>query len=259
MSDDTLNPGPEDLPEGRVPPPVTPNAKGNGEDPNPPEAKARKPLNGEDDAQPIREEKAKAYKPPTDAADLSDLFVDTEQGDPLTETIIHGIAVDKPKDFFRTHPNPAYRRRCYVYTLKIEGQVEEHNYIVAEPMRDLVPEAKLCLVTTCIYRNGTLRLWLLKLPREGEKDQMAWSTARAAARDGLTKWTKIVWVGSKYDTRSALEGYAPDPDLSKVPPFERLVELAFGAHGIIRSEDHLVYREQILGAAAKPSDDDLAL
>jgi hypothetical protein len=63
---------------------------------------------------------------------------------------------------------------------------------------------------------------------------MAWSTARAAARDALTKWTKIVWVGSKYDTRSALPGYAEDPDLEKVPPFERLVELAFGAHGVMR-------------------------
>jgi hypothetical protein len=125
--------------------------------------------------------KAKAYKPPTDAADLSDLFVDTGQGDPLTETVIHAIPVDKPKDFFRVHPDQSYRKRCFVYTLKIEGQVEEHNYIVAEAMRDLVPEAKLCLVTTCIYRNGAPRLWLLKLPKEGEKDQMAWSTARGGS------------------------------------------------------------------------------
>ena len=252
MSDEAFKDDSEQTPKKDVPPPAKAPRDGrpNGEDRAPPEA----------DAKPAEAKaKAKTYKPPPDAADLSGLFVDTEQGDPLTETIIHGIAVDKPKDFFRVHPDPAYRRRCYVYTLKIEGQVEEHNYIVAEPMRDLVPEAKLCLVTTCIYRNGTLRLWLLKLPREGEKDQLAWSTARAAARDALTKWTKIVWVGSKYDTRSALEGYAPDPDVSKVPPFERLIELAFGAHGVIRDQSHMVYREQILGAAAKPSDDDLAL
>jgi hypothetical protein len=257
----------EDSPGRAVPPPVTPKgkkSKGNGEDV---EAEA----NGEGDAglPPDGEEaapagtapaskKAKVYKPPSDAADLTGLFVDTGQGDPLTETIIHAIAVDKPKDFFRVHPDPAYRRRCYVYTLKVEGVIEEFNYIVAESMRDLVPEAKLCLVTTCIYRNGTLRLWLLKLPKEGEKDQMAWSTARAAAKDALTKWTKIVWVGSKYNTRSAVEGYAPDPDISKIPPFERLVELAFGAHGVMRDESHPVYREQILGAAAEKSGDDLA-
>jgi hypothetical protein len=263
MSAEKFNNPPEDSPAQNVPPPKAPrNAKPNGEDPAPPDVDASKPEDAAQstDAKPAdAKAKAKTYKPPADAADLSGLFVDTEQGDPLTETIIQGIAVDKPKDFFRVHPDPAYRRRCYIYTLKIEGQVEEHNYIVAEPMRDLVPEAKLCLVTTCIYRNGALRLWLLKLPREGEKDQLAWSTARAAARDALTKWTKIVWVGSKYDTRSALEGYAPDPDVSKIPPFERLIELAFGAHGVMRDENHLVYREQILGAAAKSSDDDLAL
>jgi hypothetical protein len=281
------------LPEKGTPPIVTPKAKkakSNGQD-IPPEDAAKpngdgagdgagdcdpaleveaRPPNGkgpapasegaspEAEPAPKAEAKAEAYKPPTDAADLSGLFVDTGQGDPLTETVIHAIAVDKPKDFFRVHPDPAYRRRCYVYTLKVEGQIEEFNYIVAESMRDLVPEAKLCLVTTCIYRNGTLRLWLLKLPKEGEKDQMAWSTARAAARDALTKWTKIVWVGSKYNTRSAVEGYAPDPDVSKIPPFERLVELAFGAHGVMRDESHPVCREQILGAAAEKSDDDLA-
>ena len=268
MSDDAFKSEGPNPPERKdVPPPAADakaknKANGAGETPPPADAKS----NGEGAppdaaAQPAsaKQGKAKAYKPPPDATDLSGLFVDAEQGDPLTETIIHGIAVDKPKDFFRVHPDPSYRRRCYIYTLKVEGQVEEHNYIVAEPMRDLVPEAKLCLVTCCIYRNGTLRLWLLKLPREGEKDQLAWSTARAAARNALTKWTKIVWVGSKYDTREALEGYAPDPDVSKVPPFERLVELAFGAHGVIRSPDHLVYREQILGAAAEKSGDDLAL
>jgi hypothetical protein len=91
--------------------------------------------------------------------------------------------------------------------------------------------------------------------KEGEKDQMAWSTARSAARDALTKWTKIVWLGSKYDTREAQPGYADDPNWSKLPTFERLVELAFGAHGVIRDEEHPVYRDHIIGAAKEKSDD----
>ena len=243
MSDEAFRNEAENSPTSDIPPPVA--------------SRAKKP-NGEAPSGPTGA-KVKTYKPPADAADLADLFVDTGQGDPLTETTIHGIAVDKPKDFFRVDPDPAYRKKCFVYTLKIEGQVEEHHYIVAESMRDLVPEAKLCLVTTCIYRNGALRLWLLKLPREGEKDQLAWSTARAAARDALTKWTKLVWVGSKYDTRTAQEGYAEEPDLTKVPPYERLVELGFGAHGVMRAEDHPVYRDHILGAAKKPADDGLEL
>lgn len=246
MSDETFRNEPENSPTGGVQPPAPPRGKKpNGEAPE-------EPASG-------KGAKAKAYKPPPDAADLADLFVDTGQGDPLTETTVHGIAIDKPKDFFRVHPDPAYRKQCFVYTLKIEGQVEEHHYIIAESMRDLVPEAKLCLVTTCIYRNGAVRLWLLKLPREGEKDQMAWSTARAAAREALTKWTKLVWVGSKYDTRTASPGYAEDPDLTKIPPYERLVELGFGAHGVMRDESHPVYRDHIIGAAPSKSDDGLEL
>jgi hypothetical protein len=200
-----------------------------------------------------------SYKPPADAADLADLFVDTGQGDPLTETTIHAIPVDKPKDFFRVHPDPTYRQRCYIYTHKIEGQIEERHYIVAEPMRDKVPEAKLCLLATCIYRDGNVRLWPLKLPQEGGKDQLAWSTARAAAKNALTVWTKLIWKGGKYETRNAREGYAPNPDLTKIPPYARLIALAFGSHGVIRDETHPVYLDQILGAAEKQPADDLDL
>ena len=61
------------------------------------------------------------------------------------------------------------------------------------------------------------------------------------------------------DTRSALEGYAGEPDWEKLPPFDRLVELGFGAHGVIRDEAHAAYRDHVLGAAKKPSDDGLEL
>ena len=38
-------------------------------------------------------------------------------------------------------------------------------------------------------------------------------------------------------------GYAPDPDYSKLPPFDELVRLAFGEHGVIRDRNHPIYRE----------------
>jgi hypothetical protein len=250
MADEEFRDGQEQSPNEGVPPPSAKSAKspkGNGAEPPKPESRTRE---GEGASG------AKAYKPPPDAVDLAGAFVDMGQGDPLTETVIHSIPVDKPKDFFRVHPDPAYRRRCFVYTLKTEGQVEEHHCIVTESMRDLVPEAKLCLIAVCIYRNGAPRLWLLKLPKEGEKDQNAWITARAAARNALTKWTKIVWVGNGYQTREAEDGYAPEPDWTKLPSFERMVELAFGAHGIIRDESHPIYRDHVIGASKKKSDDD---
>jgi hypothetical protein len=38
-----------------------------------------------------------------------------------------------------------------------------------------------------------------------------------------------------------------------------LVTLALGAHGVMRDEDHPVYRDHVLGAAKKQTDDDLEL
>jgi hypothetical protein len=239
-----------DPPQSNTPSQQPPKPNGEALSEPSPDA-APKPASG-------KEAKAKAYKPPADAADMASLFVDTGQGDPLTEAVTNQVTVGKPKDFFRVHPDLAYRQRCFVYTLKVEGQVEEQNFIVDEPMRGLVPEARLCLVTTYVYRDGTTRLWLLWLPREGEKDYTAWASARAAAKDALAKWTKIVWLRSKYDAREAQPGYAPEPDWTKLPSFERLIELAFGAHGVMRDETHPVYRDHVIGAAKKSTGDDLA-
>ena len=58
-----------------------------------------------------------------------------------------------------------------------------------------------------------------------------------------------------YQYREAQPGYAPEPDWSKLPTFDQLVELAFGKQGIIRDENHPIYRD-LLGAAPKKADDD---
>ena len=68
----------------------------------------------------------------------------------------------------------------------------------------------------------------MKLPRDGEKDNDAWESARAAAKVGLERWVKLVWKRQSYVTRDALVGYAPDPDFSKLPSFDELCTLAFG-------------------------------
>jgi hypothetical protein len=210
---------------------------------------------GSDGADESKTKKTEQNKPPSDLADIASLFQDTGQGDPLAEVSFHSIPIDKPKDFFRLHPDPAYRRRCFVFTHKIEGQVEETHYIVPDRMADDVDEARPCILATCIYRDGSLRLWPLKMPRAGEKDQKAWESARVAAKKALTRWTKLLWKGGKYDTRDAKKGYAPDPDVSKIPSFEKLVALATGEHGVFH-EKHPVYLDQILGEAATETEDD---
>jgi hypothetical protein len=199
-----------------------------------------------------------------DAADIEALWLDPALGDGIVNVTYHNVPVGKPKDFFRTVPDPAYRRRTEIYTHKPEGAIDEENYIIAPTMHGQIPEARPCTLVTVVYRDGAPRLWPIKFPRDGERDNEAWMTARAAARIGMNGWVKLIWVKRSYLTRDALPGYAPDPDFAKLPPFNELVRLAFGDHGIIRDTAHPIYRE-LFGmptqAAAKgkdsPGDDGL--
>jgi len=71
----------------------------------------------------------------------------------------------------------------------------------------------------------------------------------------MEKWVKLVWSGGVYMTRDAMPGYAPDPDYSKLPSFDELVRLGFGADGIIKDRNDFIYRE-LFGAAPKREMDD---
>jgi hypothetical protein len=54
-----------------------------------------------------------------------------------------------------------------------------------------------------------------------------------------------------------LPGYAPDPDFSKLPPFNDLVKLGFGEYGVIRDTTHPIYRELFGMPKQAAGDDDL--
>jgi len=192
---------------------------------------------------------------PEDARDYESLWLDPALGDGIVDVHYHKVTVDKPKDFFRTHPDKDYRRRAEIYTHKPEGAIEEVHYILAPSMHGQIPEARPCTLVTVIYRDGTPRLWPIKFPKEGERDNEAWITARAAAKTGIDKWVKLVWVKRAYMTRDAQPGYAPDPDFSKLPSFTELVKLGFGEHGIIRDQSHPIYRE-LFGVPKQAADDD---
>ncbi len=200
--------------------------------------------------------KPKKTTPPEDAKDIASLWLDPKLGDGLVDVRHHEIPVGKPKDFFRVCPDPAYRKVAEIYTLKVEGQVEEQHFIMDRDMQNMFEETQRCTLVTVIYRNGAPRLWPLKLPKDGGHDNEAWRSAREAAKAAFDKWVKLVWKGRAYLTREAQAGYAPDPDWSKLPAFDELVRLAFGESGIIRSHDHSVVKEHLVGAAAKQAGDD---
>ena len=193
---------------------------------------------------------------PNDALDIESLWSDPALGDGLTDTHLHLVPVDKPKDFFRVHSDPGYRRRTEMYIHKVEGEIEKSYFILGPKMKGRVEEARPCILVTCIYRDGSPRIWPITLPREGEKDNSAWSTARSSARIAIDKWVKLVWVKRSYQTRDAQPGYAPDPDWTKLPPFNELVKAAFGAYGIMGDTDHPIYRDLLGAPNPKNNDDD---
>ena len=194
-------------------------------------------------------------KPVTDATDIESLWFDPALGDGIVNSTFHSVIVDKPKDFFRTVADPAWRRRCELFTKKVEGVIGEQHYILSPNMRGMIPEALPCTLVTCVYRDGTPRLWPIKFPKDGGHDNAAWISARSVAKTAMDKWVKLVWVGGSYQTRDAMPGYAPDPILDRLPPFDELVRLAFGEHGIIKDRGHPIYRE-LFGAAPQAAGKD---
>jgi hypothetical protein len=215
------------------------------------ETKPEKPA-VEPTGQPVAEEVKKPKKPKLevvkDTIDFAGLFESPSLGGDITEAHRHDVPVGKPGDFFRTHPNKEYRQHTEIYVHKVEGVVETSYFILAPRLRKRLEEAKPCILVTVVDREGNPRLWPIPFPKEGEKDNDAWKSARAAAGKGLKKWVKILWSKRSYTTREALPGYAPDPDFSKLPPFPELVRLAFGEGGVINNEDHYMWRE-LVGAA----------
>jgi hypothetical protein len=193
--------------------------------------------------------------PVSDATDIESLWLDPALGDGIVDVTLHSVPVGKPRDFFRTVTDSSYRRRTEIYVHKPEGVIEEQTYVIAPAMRGRIDEARPCTLVTVVNRDGEPRLWPIKHPKEGEHDNDAWSTARSAARTAMGKWVKVVWVKRAYKTRDAQPGYAPDPNFSKLPPFEELVRLAFGEAGIIKDESHPIYRELFGHSPEKASGD----
>jgi hypothetical protein len=192
----------------------------------------------------------------SDAADLEALWLPPEAGDGLCDVHRHAVSVGKPRDFFRYHPDPAYRRHTEIYSHKPEGSIDTQHYIVAPDMRGQIIEARPCIMATLVDRMGNPRLYPVPLPREGGRDMASASSARSAVRIAIERWVRMIWNGNAYITRDAQPGYAPEPDWSKLPSYNALVLAAFGERGIISNSTHPIYRD-LFGIAEIKDDDDL--
>ena len=123
-------------------------------------------------------------------------------------------------------------------------------------MRGRLEEARPCVLVTCIYRDGSPRLWPIMFPRDGEKDNTAWSTrpVRGAHRD---RQMGEAGLGQALvpDARRAA-GIRARPGLEEAAAVQRAGDEPRSARtASSRTPTHPIYRE-LMGAPATVNDDD---
>lgn len=151
------------------------------------------------------------------------------------------VPVKKPTrtEFFRVHPDPAFRINVGV----IELREENETYLVSGQLTPLLPnEVVPKSIVTCINRQGVLFLWPIRLPGpDGRLD--TWNTsANRIAEMATTRWLRMIanrGLGA-YDVHEATSiGIQPQwPEKT----FGELLDIAFRER-YITTDDHPVLRQ----------------
>ncbi len=180
-------------------------------------------------------------KDPFDLTNISVAGVTSE--DLGVEKPILVVPVDKPskQDFFRTHPDPAYR--VEVRVLKLEA--ERETYLVAKDVWLASPgETKLVRLVPYLTRTGGLGLWPVSLPDDllGKRDTNWGITARGAAEIAETKWVRMQSNMARGCYDIVTSDKIPDPVWPNTT-LQDILKIAFGGGRLIDSLDHPVIRQ----------------
>jgi hypothetical protein len=151
--------------------------------------------------------------------------------------LITHIPVRKPSktEWFRTHPDPAYRLQTNV--LEIRGEHGSEIFLVPPYMaQDLVGEITPVIINTAITRQNVLFVWPIRLPDPDRP--LAWhTTALEAAKRAQSKWMRM-YANMSMGAYELMEATAdlsePNwPDLQ----FKEILAIAFGGR-MIDGPDH---------------------
>ena len=182
---------------------------------------------------------------PSDALDLSDLWLDPGLGDGITERSATASRSGKPRDYFRMHPDPAYRRLVEIYKHKTEDAIEEEYFVFAGGMKGMLEEAaptRWLFASIATAPRGSGRC---DYPRKASVTTMHGPRRELRPGRRSQSGSSCCGRGGRSLTREAKPGYAPDPAWEKLPPFEELMIKAFGEKNIIRDSSHSMYRNLI--------------
>jgi len=143
------------------------------------------------------------------------------------------------QEWFRTHPDPAYRMDMGVIELKEDDAI----YAVSAGLQaDLLDLMVPVTIYTTVTRQGGVLLWPVRLPGEDGKNNDAWVASHEAAERATEAWMRLQWNMAlrAYDMFEAT-GILHEPAWPDVT-FEQLLEIGFQGR-IIDKPDHLVIKK----------------
>jgi hypothetical protein len=157
--------------------------------------------------------------------------------------VVNVIPVARPggHDFFRVHPEQAFRLDVPIIELKEEREV----YLVAPEMLAGLPGlVKPRTLFTTISRQGVLRLWPVAFPEaDGRRNDWARSAVDAADH-AMRRWVRLVANMSlgAYEIYEA-QGQLPEPEWPDLA-FGEMLKIAFRDRIIDRPDHPVVQRLQ---------------
>ena len=129
---------------------------------------------------------------PPDPFDLNNLRLDSNFAATAgVKKLLRTVPVRKPnkQEFVRVHPDPAFREQFAMIELKEDRE----SYLIAGPglAAELATEATNITLFTAVNRQGVVFLWPVRLPSADGKEMVWHSSAREAAAEAVTTWTRV--------------------------------------------------------------------
>ena len=129
---------------------------------------------------------------PADPFDLANLRLASNfAASAGVKKLLRTVPVRKPskQEFVRVHSDPAFRENFAMIELKEDRE----SYLIAGPglAIELAAEATNMILFTAVNRQGVVFLWPVRLPSADGKEMVWHSSAREAAAEAVTTWTRV--------------------------------------------------------------------
>jgi hypothetical protein len=160
-----------------------------------------------------------------------------------TETRQHAIPVGKPlaESWVRVHPDPDSSFDTYLLQLK-DGPDRGEYQVSADLLPLLAGEKALkpMRLMLAIDRQGDLRIWPLRLPVDGGREDLWMSSALEVAELAKERWVRVVSGANGYKSQTTA-AELPEPAWPN-RTFDELLDQAFAKKRISSMQDPILRR-----------------